>query len=125
MAHLSLSWTLPRIPAVDGASTMPTVTDYTAASILSPASGYIGAYDYTLSPYRGCSFGCSYCYVPTLVHHRRLAPTWGETVAAKTNAPELLLKAAQRGAVAGARIFCSPNTDPYVPQERALRLTRR
>jgi DNA repair photolyase len=104
---------------------MPDFSSYAASSILSPASGYIGAYDYTLTPYRGCSFACAYCYVPTIFYHRRLAATWGALVAAKRNAPELLLAAAKRGEVAGKRIFCSPNTDPYLPQERRLGLMRR
>jgi len=31
-----------------------------AGSILSPATGFMDSYDFTLNPYSGCSFGCSY-----------------------------------------------------------------
>jgi DNA repair photolyase len=95
-----------------------------AKSILSPASGYIGDHDFTLSPYVNCPHACAYCYVPTLVHHRRLAAIWGQEVTAKENAADLLERDARRGKVAGKRIYMSPNVDPYVPQERRFRITR-
>jgi DNA repair photolyase len=50
---------------------------------------------------------------------------WSHWISPKTNAPELLRDAARRGALAGARIFCSSTTDPYVGLERRLELTRR
>lgn len=33
-----------------------------ARSILTKASGFMKEYDFTLNPYSGCSFGCTYCY---------------------------------------------------------------
>lgn len=101
------------------------LTEVTATSVLSAPSGYIGAYDYTLTPYLGCAFGCTYCYVPTMFYYRKLAPTWGQALAVKVNAPDLLLREARAGKLPGARIYCSPNTDPYVPQERTYRITWR
>ena len=33
-----------------------------AASILTSGKGFMDEYDYTLNPYSGCTFGCTYCY---------------------------------------------------------------
>jgi DNA repair photolyase len=49
---------------------------------------------------------------------------WSAWIAPKTNAPELLARVARRGGLRRARIFLSSTTDPYVPLERELRLTR-
>jgi len=36
------------------------------SQVLSPASGFMSDYDFTLNPYSGCQFGCAYCYAPLL-----------------------------------------------------------
>lgn len=94
--------------------------------ILTPTGGYLRDFTHTLQPYAGCQFRCSYCYVREMSVQRanpyRLP--WSEWIAPKTNAPERLLREAQRGVLAGARIFCSSATDPYTPIERKWRLTR-
>ena len=39
-----------------------------ARSILSPVSGFLAeaGFTHSLTPARNCTFGCSYCYVPTM-----------------------------------------------------------
>jgi len=93
-------------------------------SIFSPATGYIrrGGFDWTCNPYLGCSFGCTYCYAAFLPQNRRPVSEWGRWFAAKSNAVELAAKHAYK--VAGQAVYLSSVTDPYLPAERSLRLTR-
>jgi DNA repair photolyase len=95
-----------------------------ARSIFSPATGFIrrGGFDWTCNPYVGCSFGCTYCYAMFLPQNRRPREEWGRWFQAKENAMELARKQAPR--VAGQAVYLSSVTDPYLPAERSLRLTR-
>jgi DNA repair photolyase len=98
-----------------------------ARSILTPTGGYLSGFTHTLQPYAGCQFSCVYCYVREMAVQRAnpYGLPWGSWIAPKRNAPELLRAASERGAVDAARIFCSSATDPYVPLERRLEITRR
>jgi len=95
-----------------------------ARSIFSPATGYIqrGGFDWTCNPYLGCSYGCTYCYAMFLPQNRRPKEDWGKWFVAKVNAVEVARKQAPK--VAGQAVYISSVTDPYVPAERSLRLTR-
>ena len=96
----------------------------TARSLFSPATGFIarGGFDWTCNPYVGCTFGCIYCYAMFLPQNRRPREDWGRWFQAKTNALELARKQAPK--VAGQAVYLSSVTDPYLPAERGLRLTR-
>jgi DNA repair photolyase len=95
-----------------------------ARSIFSPATGYIkrGGFDWTCNPYVGCSFGCTYCYAMFLPQNRRPKEEWGKWFQAKVNAVEAARKQSPR--VAGQAVYLSSVTDPYLPAERSLELTR-
>ena len=97
-----------------------------AREIFTRASGFIGAYDYTLNPYSGCSFGCSYCYAAFFNRTAEERDNWGRWVRVKRNAIDLLAKRLRRKPdfLDGKRIYMSSVTDPYQPVERDLRLTR-
>ncbi len=92
-----------------------------ARSILSPVTGFLreAGFTHSLTPARNCTFGCSYCYVPTMRVQAGLKPEdwrhWGEGTTFKSTAAELLRRALGRGP--GQRIYCSPLTDPYQPAE--------
>ncbi|MDQ2899701.1 MAG: radical SAM protein [Acidobacteriota bacterium] len=87
--------------------------------ILSRTSGFIAkaGFTHSLTPARNCTFGCSYCYVPTLGIYGGLKPEdskhWGEFTTFKSNAAELL----ERELRSGQAIYCSPLVDPYQPAE--------
>jgi DNA repair photolyase len=72
------------------------VTQRTAKSILSKASGFISAFDYTLNPYSGCTFGCTYCYAAFFAKDPECQHTWGDWVEVKENALALLQKKRKR-----------------------------
>ena len=53
--------------------------------ILTRASGFMGEYDYTLNPYSGCSFGCTYCYAAFFSMSREKRDKWGHWITVKEN----------------------------------------
>ena len=98
------------------------ICDAPARSILTRATGFMSEYDFTLNPYGGCSFGCSYCYAAFFTRDLELQRTWGEWVNAKTNAVELIQR--MRTNLNGKSVYMSSVTDPYQPIERRLGLVR-
>lgn len=96
-----------------------TIRHSEARGILSKTSGFIAeaGFTHSLTPARNCTFGCTYCYVPTLGIYGGLKPEdwrkWGQFTTFKSNAAELLLKEL-RGE---QKIYCSPLVDPYQPAE--------
>jgi DNA repair photolyase len=91
------------------------------AKVLHDVSGYWDRFDYTLNPYVGCSFGCSYCYAAFFVPDEEKRHRWGQWVDVKVSGIGEILKRRDLG---GKRILMSSATDPYQPIERKVRLTR-
>ncbi|MDE2955525.1 MAG: radical SAM protein [Bacteroidota bacterium] len=102
------------------------VTYGRTTDILTKASGFIGAYDYSLNPYSGCSFGCTYCYAAFFNRTAEQRDYWGYWVRVKANAAATLEKRLNRDSQAldGRRIYMSSVTDPYQPVERSQEITR-
>ena len=99
------------------------VTYAPTGQILNKPTGFMDAYDFTLNPYSGCSFGCTYCYAAFFSRDIEKRDSWGKWVNVKDNAVELLRKR-KRGTLDGKLIYMSSVTDPYQPVERQLELTR-
>ncbi len=92
-----------------------------AGGILSATTGFIAeaGFTHSLTPARNCTFGCTYCYVPTMRVYGGLKPEdwrhWGQFTTFKSNAPELLRRQLREHQV----IYCSPLVDPYQPAEES------
>ena len=99
------------------------VTYAPSREILTRATGFMDAYDFTLNPYSGCSFGCTYCYAAFFSRDITKQDSWGYWVTVKENAAALLKKR-KPGFLDGKRIYMSSVTDPYQPVEKDLKLTR-
>lgn len=95
-----------------------------ATLALSKTSGFIAGagFSHSLSPARNCTYGCLYCYVPTLRVHGGLRKEdwrrWGQFTTVKENLPALLGKQLRPD----QRIYCSPLTDAYQPAEGEARI---
>lgn len=102
-------------------------------SILTRTSGFLASVtSHSAQPYRGCSFGRSACGVGCYARHNRWITQgrpWGEFLDARVDADQSYRTrvARERAWARRARgefsIFLSSSTDPFVPQERTLRVT--
>ena len=96
-------------------------------TILSKTSGFIAeaGFTHSLTPARNCTFGCTYCYVPTMGIYGGLKPEdwqrWGQFTTFKSNAPGLLARELRPEQI----IYCSPLVDPYQPAEAGERMMPR
>src|SRR5881409_2596594 len=81
-------------------------------------------FQWTINPYRGCEFGCKYCYARyTHEFMEMAAEEFEDKIYAKAAAPEILRrelhKIPKREAIA-----IGTATDPYQPAERRFGRTR-
>lgn len=98
-----------------------------------PAATHMGFW--SLNPYVGCEFGCSYCYARNT--HRWTLERAGEAcpdaphlafeknILVKHDAPEVLLRTLEPGKLGDTELVIGTATDPYQPAERRFGLTRR
>jgi DNA repair photolyase len=103
------------------------------ASILTPTSGFLKAgYTHTINVYQGCAFAGSLCGTFCYAQHNRWI-TKGRTWAlygVKRHVRESYqrdydrIKRPKRGEPKPLKIYMSSSTDPYLPQESTLRVTR-
>lgn len=122
-----------------------------AKSVLN-GPGATGMHFWSVNPYVGCAFGCTYCYARYAHRYvmERAAgadrlddglaadfggmPPWlafERRIFAKTNAPEVMARALRKGGdrflplAQGETLLIGSATDPYQPAERRFRITRR
>jgi DNA repair photolyase len=81
---------------------------------------------WTINPYRGCEFGCVYCYA-RYTHEfldERDPMAFERRIFVKRGAAEALARNLARTALGTDQIALGTATDPYQPAERRFRLTR-
>lgn len=110
----------PHIPDIPDRIGPAKVSVSDTLHLLTPGRGRSAWFDYSLNPYRGCSFGCSYCFATYFVDDDEKRANWGKWVEVKIRAVEALNKCDLRN----KKIFMSSVTDPYQPLEAKLCLTR-
>jgi DNA repair photolyase len=108
-----------------------------------PASTGMGFW--SINPYVGCEFGCTYCYARDthkwtmeragrgdVASDRPSAPVrlppeeaFEKEILVKTNVAEVLARTLNPARLAGHSLVIGTATDPYQPAERQFRLTRR
>lgn len=91
-----------------------------SAVLANGSAEYLGV-DFTLNPYVGCGFACSYCYAAFFVADEAKRKDWGKWVDVKIDAERQIAKADLKG----KKILMSSATDPYQPLEAKVELTRR
>ena len=81
-------------------------------------------FQWTINPYRGCEFGCKYCYARYTHEFMEMAPAeFEDKIYAKT-AAALLLRQELRKVAPTEHIALGTATDPYQPAERRFGRTR-
>lgn len=94
-------------------------------SILTPTGGFLSGYRYSLNPYAGCSYGCSFCYVRQSPVGLFRKQEWGTWVDVKRNVKETFFKEMKNARKnRDVTIFMSSSTDPYQPLEYREEVTR-
>jgi len=103
-----------------------TVTVERARSIISRNDSPDIPFDQSINPYRGCEFGCAYCYARPSHSYLELSPglDFETKIFAKTNAAELLREELAKPGYRISPIAFGTNTDCYQPAERKYRITR-
>jgi DNA repair photolyase len=81
-------------------------------------------FQWTINPYRGCEFGCKYCYARYTHEFMEMAPADFEDKIYAKSAAALLLRQELRKASSKEHIALGTATDPYQPAERRFERTR-
>ncbi len=91
-----------------------------------PSSAARLPFDWTINPYRGCEFGCVYCYArSTHGFFESTSPDDFESrIFVKRQAAEKLTQRLRKSDLRGQTIAIGTATDPYQPAERHFGVTR-
>lgn len=82
-------------------------------------------FDWTINPYRGCEYGCKYCYARYTHEFMEREAEAFETELFAKKWDEAAFRLELRSVRPGQSIAIGTATDPYQPAERRYELTRR
>ena len=96
-----------------------------ARSILNRCDSERVPFTWTVNPYRGCEFGCKYCYARYTHEYMELdGGEFERKIFVKEDAGPLAARDLRSNAVRGEHIAIGTATDPYQPAERDFGATR-
>jgi DNA repair photolyase len=100
--------------------------DLDTRRFIGPCSGEGKPFEWTVNPYRGCEFGCKYCYARYAHEFMELRETeqFERVIFAKTFNLDAFRRELKR-IPHGETIAIGTATDPYQPAERRYGITRR
>jgi DNA repair photolyase len=95
-------------------------------SILNRCSNHSMPFQWTINPYRGCEFGCKYCYARYTHEFMELRNgiDFEKKIYAKEDVSKSLRRELTPRRVKDAVIAIGTATDPYQPAEREFKVTR-
>ena len=94
-------------------------------SILNECHSERVPFRWTINPYRGCEFGCKYCYARYTHEYMEIDGTEFESkIYVKQNVGALAERDLSQEAIWGEHIAIGTATDPYQPAEREFGTTR-
>ncbi|MBZ5555029.1 MAG: radical SAM protein [Acidobacteriia bacterium] len=95
-------------------------------SILNRCSNPSMPFQWTINPYRGCEFGCKYCYARYTHEFMELRHgiDFEKKIYAKEDAARILRRELTPRRVKDAVLAIGTATDPYQPAEREFKVTR-
>jgi DNA repair photolyase len=96
-------------------------------SVLNRESSGRMPFAWTINPYRGCEFGCKYCYARYTHEFMEMwdGKDFERKIYAKVGAPERLRAELRQAKDKGLPIALGTATDPYQPAEKQFEITRR
>jgi DNA repair photolyase len=96
-------------------------------TVLNRCSSESMPFTWTINPYRGCEFGCKYCFARYTHEYLGMAEVqdFERKIYMKLNAPEILAKDLMKANAEGKLIAIGTATDPYQPSERRVQVTRK
>src|SRR5579884_2929056 len=94
--------------------------------ILNRCSNERMPFRWTINPYRGCEFGCVYCYARYTHDFLELRDPddFERRIFVKRKAAEVLARTLARTPIGSDAVAIGTATDPYQPAERTFQMTR-